>query len=346
MLPSMSPYDETRPYQDDRTRPRRPDDPTAPLTVPPALGAATPPPRRDPPRWLVGTLALGCVALVALLVFLLLSNHSSGNTVASTHTSTGVMATALATLAPTQTATLATCNALDEFRQASAPDPNSRHFVLAFPAGMVGVSAGSDAEAQGYAHRTLHLCVAGTTIALADRLTASFAAGGWQPLALSDPLAANGGCQSACWRQSFAVTGGSVRELVGLGAVATRGGAQTAPLTLTITPFSAGAHTLSNAAPTFNFAADTTIPPDIQLASGGITLLDNAVYAALPGNVFDIMYTQVRALDYTNPGHAITLTTNSAIALKGNSGKLSKLLVTHTDAGGMTLTWVTYPSGF
>ncbi|MBA3826149.1 MAG: hypothetical protein H0X24_19900, partial [Ktedonobacterales bacterium] len=119
--------------------------------------------------------------------------------------------------------------------------------------------------------------------------------------------------------QVFAVTGGSVHELVGLSGVVTRGSTQSATFTLTIAPLSAGTAILSDATPTFNFAPGTPAPADVQfVAPSGVTLLDNAVYAGLPNNQFDIMYDQLRALNYTNPEQTIALTTNSAIALQGN----------------------------
>ncbi len=353
----MSPYDETRSYSDDQTRPRLPDPPTAPQyppIVPPFTLAASPlppvPRRRGTAFWASVLLALGCLVVAGGLVELLITNHgSTGTTGASTHPCCVVTATPPLTTTPgvTPSTVAATCATLAEFRQAGTPDTNGRHFALAFPPQTVGVLAGSDAEAQSYQHRTLRLCLPASATDLATRLNTSLATVGWQPLPLSDPLAVNGGCQVACWSQAFAVTGGTVREAVGLGSVATQGSAETATLTLTIAPFGAGSFTLSAAAPTFNFAPGTNAPADIQFAApGGLTLVDNALYAPVTGNQLDITYGQIRSLDYTNPGHPITLSTNSRISLKGNSGRFSKLVVTQAQQGSLTCDWVTYAYGF
>ncbi len=117
---------------------------------------------------------------------------------------------------------------------------------------------------------------------------------------------------------------------------------------LTIAPFTAGTWTLNNNTP--NFSMDLAATVDLQWQAGQI-LLPNAALAApltLPAGGFDaVHFPMLRTLAYS--GTQLTTSevqTGTAIALKGNGGRLGKILFTQVSANAVTFQWITYPYGF
>ncbi len=362
----MRPGDETQPYQHPPQRPGMQDnEPTTPwfggVQPPPgqqgqAQFSPPPPPSRTAP--LVWLLLGACIILAVVLAGVLFAQHQP-TTASQTTTAAGVprptstpAITTPTTPAAVSTATplsVGNCAALPAFAQASAATTGSRHVTVLFPAGSLSRSAGADSEANGFQQRALNVCTPSTSITAMATLGQNLTGAGWT--ALPPPtLPAEITCGSPCWRYSYGPpdpqSKGIFIQYVGVQNLQQTGDVTTYTLHLILTPFTSGTFTLDAATPTFS--CDQSDLADLQFAgAAGVQLLDNALYAPLPGNDFAATYHQVQALSFSDHnGAPLGVVAGAIIALKGNDGRFAKLDFTQVSDQAITLQWITYPYGF
>jgi hypothetical protein len=300
----------------------------------PVRGSGSPPPgplHRDisPLIWLlIGAIVLVAVALGVILLGGHLSSSSTIRGQSGTSTPAGnstPLATTTAAPQRSPTPAITVCTQLADFAHAGAATTGSRHVVLPFPADSVSISGGGDVTHEGYQQRVLHVCTPNLT---ASTVPATFGqqmtAAGWQAV-VSSSLPQGITCGQPCWQFSAPPDNpqskGNYLFYAGLGQMQTVGGVVTYAVQFAIAPYTSGTGTLDALHPTFS--ADQGSEPDLQyLSVQQVMLVDNALYAPIPNNQFDITYKRVGALDYTNnQGVPIQLNQLAAIALQGNRPK-------------------------
>jgi hypothetical protein len=344
------------------TRPASPQDAQWPRMLP-----ATPPPPSSPRRQSVlalVALGVGCVVVAVALLALLL--HGNGTTALRTTTVTqpsGTVPPSLSspTVAPAATSAPVTCATLGTFAHAGPATTHSDNFAdVAFPADSVGISFAPDTESGGYQHRLLSICSPDfSPDTLKAAMNQSLVAKGWaqtQPQANDE----HADCGTMCWKKTtpsiIATSTAQITRFIGLRTVTgirnigNPQGVVTYVLELTIAPFTSGTRTINAANPDFSMDLASTV--DLHWAGSGQIQLPNAALAALipqPADGFDaIHFSDLRQI----PGYKGDRLTqeeqkiSSSIALKGNAGHLSKLLVTQSDQSQFTFQWVTYAFGF
>ncbi len=352
----MGSYDPTNPYS-----PRDPSGalsgdnaPTVPYGVPGSPVRPTPPPAQPPSRGrgaVIALLGAGIVVLLVVLVAVLMPRGRSSGTVIKIVTGSVVIPTL--TPLPGQTATprLTTCAQLAYFAGAKTTSVGSANFTdAAFLAGSLAVISEADTESAGFQHRTLRVCSPNvTTDALAARYDALLLATGWTRATAADAPVQ---CAALCWQHVNPSGGaaGAIRHFLSIDGAQGNGVLSTYVMVATIAPLTAGTVTLTAGQP--DFSADGTSAVDLHWVSAQRVELPNAALAAsltLPPGGFDaIHFNDLRAAKNFG-GIQLTqdmLKNNVAGALKGTGGRLSKLLVTRSDAAGFAFTWVTYPAGF
>jgi hypothetical protein len=343
-------YDNTRPM-DNQPYDGSHHDPTVPLwqqrqTPPP------PPPSRPRLRleafFIVGLSALSLVLIVALIVM-------SGILKGPSRSRTSTVSQPNGTVPPGVTPTIpVTCASLPAFAHAGAATTDSMNFADApFPAGSFSVRSDVDTEANSFLHRLLSICSPHLTVAgLGAALNATLASAGWSATSTS-ANDEHADCGDLCWKRlmpsTVAGSSAQITRFIGIHNVVDRGGVVTYTMELTIAPLTSGQWTLQ--ASNTNFSADLAPTVDLFWAGHGQIRLVNAAFAAplaLPAGGFDaIHFTDLQSITgLKNTLSTQEVKTGSAVALKGNGGHLSKLLIIQSDQAQVTFQWVTYPFGF